>query len=41
MVGEKKWQHGMATFYKPFTKVIIRYFEHADATKARIWLDEV
>jgi hypothetical protein len=41
MVGEKKWQHGMATFCKPFTKAKVRYFEQADAAEARKWLDEV
>jgi hypothetical protein len=41
MVGEKKWQHGMATFCKPFTKAKVRYFDHADAAEARKWLDEV
>ncbi|MFZ1746780.1 MAG: STAS/SEC14 domain-containing protein [Nitrospirales bacterium] len=40
MVGEKKWQHGMATFCKPFTKATVRYFDHADAAKARKWLAE-
>jgi hypothetical protein len=40
MVGEKQWQRGMATFCKPFTKAMIRYFDHADAAKARTWLDE-
>jgi hypothetical protein len=40
MVGDKKWQHGMATFCKPFTKATIRYFDHADASEARKWLDE-
>jgi hypothetical protein len=40
MVGDKKWQHGMATFCKPFTKATIRYFHHAEATQARKWLDE-
>ena len=35
MVGEKKWQHGMAMFCKPFTKATIRYFDRADAAKAR------
>ncbi len=40
MVGETKWQHGMATFCKPFTKASIRYFEHADASEARQWLIE-
>ena len=41
MVGEKKWQQGMATFCKPFTKATIRYVEHADAAEARKWLAEV
>ena len=40
VVGEKKWQEGMATFCKPFTKATIRYFDHADAAEARKWLDE-
>ena len=40
MVGEKRWQHGMATFCKPFTKASIRYFDHADAAEARNWLVE-
>ncbi len=40
MVGEKKWEHGMATFCKPFTKAKIRYFDHADAAKARKWLGQ-
>ena len=38
MVGEKKWQKGMATFCKPFTTATIRYFDHADAAEARKWL---
>ena len=38
MVGEKKWQHGMATFCKPFTKATIQYFDDADAAEARKWL---
>ena len=40
MVGEKQWQHGMATFCKPFTKATVRYFDHADAAAARKWLTE-
>ena len=40
MVGEKKWQKGMATFCKPFTKATIRYFDHADAAEARNWLGD-
>jgi len=40
MVGDKKWQHGMATFCKPFTKATIRYFDHTAAAEAQKWLDE-
>jgi hypothetical protein len=40
MVGDKRWQHGMATFCKPFTTATIRYFDHADAEGARKWLGE-
>ena len=38
VVGEKKWQQGMTTFCKPFTKAKVRYFEHSAAEEARIWL---
>ena len=40
MVGDKKWEHGMATFCKPFTKATVRYFDHTDAAEARSWLAE-
>lgn len=40
MVGENKWQHGVAMFWKPFTKATCRYFNHADAAEARRWLEE-
>ena len=38
MVGETKWQHGMAIFCKPFTTASIRYFDHAAIDQARAWL---
>jgi hypothetical protein len=38
MVGEKKWQHGMAIFCKPFTTATIRYFDHTAIEQARAWL---
>jgi hypothetical protein len=38
MVGERKWQQGMATFCKPFTTATVRYFDHANAVEARQWL---
>lgn len=40
MVGEKRWQHGMAMFCKPFTRATIRYFEYDDAYRVRQWLDK-
>jgi hypothetical protein len=41
MVGENRWQHGMAIFSKPFTTAVVRYFDHANAAEARTWLAEV
>jgi hypothetical protein len=40
VVGDKKWERGMATFYKPFTRATIRYFDQANAAEARKWLRE-
>ena len=40
MIGDKKWERGMATFCKPFTKATIRYFDHAESAQARKWLCE-
>lgn len=40
MVGDKKWQHGMAAFFKPFTKATTQYFDQDDAVAARQWLGE-
>jgi hypothetical protein len=36
MVGEQKWQRGMAMFCKPFMKAMVRFFEHADAAEAEV-----
>jgi hypothetical protein len=38
LVGDKKWQRGMAAFCRPFTRATVRYFDHTDAAKARAWL---
>ena len=38
MIGDKKWQHGMATFCKPFTRATIR--DHVEAPEAQKWLAE-
>ena len=40
MVGEKEWQHVMALFCKPFTKAKVRYFDRAELSAARTWLEE-
>ena len=40
MVGDKKWQQGMAMFCKPFTKATIRYFDYAEAPAALDWLSD-
>lgn len=38
VVGEKKWQEGLATFCKPFTKAKVQYFDHGREAEARTWL---
>jgi hypothetical protein len=38
MVGETKWQHGMAVFCKPFTAAKIQYFDRGAIDQARAWL---
>ena len=40
MVGETRWQHGMALFCTPFTSAEVRYFDHADLAQAHAWLVE-
>jgi hypothetical protein len=40
IVGESKWQQGMAVFCKPFTMAKIRYFDHAQLDEAKSWLAE-
>ncbi len=40
IVGEKKWEQGMASFCKPFTKAQIRYFDIAQIEDARKWVAE-
>lgn len=40
LVGERKWESGMATFCKPFTKAEIRYFDEAQEAEAVNWIHE-
>jgi hypothetical protein len=39
IVGETKWEHGMATFCRPFTTAKMKYFDHKDLEKAREWIE--
>lgn len=38
VVGEKQWQHAIASFAKPFTPAEIRYFDAAESAQARDWV---
>ena len=38
LVGETKWEKGMAVFCKPFTAAKIKYFDHTDIDAARAWV---
>ncbi len=39
LVGESKWEEGMAVFCKPFTTAKIRYFDRAKVDEAKAWLE--
>lgn len=39
IVGETKWEHGMAIFCKPFTSAKIRFFDCAVGNEALVWLE--
>ena len=38
IIGETKWEKGMAVFCKPFTMAKVRYFDHTKAAEAQAWL---
>jgi hypothetical protein len=38
IVGDKKWEAGMAGFCKPFTSATIKYFDIAQIDEARRWI---
>ena len=40
IVGESKWEKGMAAFCRPFTTAKIRYFDIKDIALARTWISE-
>ena len=39
IVGESKWEEGMAVFCKPFTSAKIRYFDHSKLDDAKAWIE--
>ncbi|MBI1371966.1 MAG: STAS/SEC14 domain-containing protein [Phycisphaera sp.] len=39
VVGETKWEKGMAAFCKPFTTAKIRYFDRSEIDAARDWIN--
>lgn len=39
LVGETRWEKGMAAFCKPFTSATIRYFDASKIDEARAWID--
>ena len=40
IVGESKWEEGMATFCKPFTMAKVKYFDQDKIDEARTWVNE-
>jgi hypothetical protein len=40
LVGDKRWEKGMATVCKPFTMAKVRYFDAAQIDEAWKWLEE-
>ena len=38
IVGESKWEAGMAVFCKPFTAAKIQYFDVAKLDEAKLWI---
>jgi len=39
IVGESKWEQGMAAFCKPFTSATIQYFDHSRHFEANEWIE--
>ena len=40
IVGESRWAHGMAVFYKPFTAAKVRYYDASKVDEAAAWIHE-
>jgi len=40
LLGDSKWEKGMAVFCKPFTTATVKYFDTSKADEARQWIEE-
>ena len=40
LVGDKRWEAGMAVFCKPFTTAKVQYFDESKADEAGTWIHE-
>ena len=40
LVGDRKWEAGMAVFCRPFTTATIRYFDESNLEAAMAWIHE-
>lgn len=40
LVGDSRWEAGMAVFCKPFTTAKVRYFDESKADEATAWIHE-
>lgn len=40
LVGESRWENGMAVFCKPFTTAKVRYFDQSKSADATNWIHE-
>jgi len=40
IIGETRWQKGMALFCRPFTTATIKYFTHDQTTQAWRWIKD-
>lgn len=38
VVGDSRWEKGMTSFIKPFTKAAVKYFPMQDIDRAREWI---
>ncbi len=40
IVGENRWEQGMALLLKPFTKAKVKYFDSSELDAAKAWITE-